>query len=207
MRGLEQIPWLYDGMMALVEPFGMGRWRHRLIAEARGRVLEVGCGTGRNLPRYPAAADVVAFDLRLDLLLRARRRAPDIPLVVATVEALPFRSEYFDAVVSSLVFCSVPRPDVGLREIARVLAPGGTLAMMEHVRHLKPFGAWLQDRLQPSWTWLSGGCHINRDTERSVLEAGFQIDPTRRRARGTLRLLWARVSADRQRAPIARPHP
>ncbi len=197
MRGLEQIPWLYDGLMSLVEPFGMGRWRRRLIADTRGRVLEVGCGTGRNLPLYADGVDVVGSDLRLDLLLRARQRAPATVLVAASAEALPFRSRSFASVVSSLVFCSVPRPLVGLREIARVLESGGTLAMMEHVRHTRPFGAWSQDRLQPVWTWLSGGCHINRDTERSVVEAGFTIDPTRRRARGTLRLLWARVGEDR----------
>ncbi len=191
MRGLEQIPWLYDALATVVEPFGMGRWRQRLLERARGRTLEVGCGTGRNLPHYGSDTQAVAFDLQLDLVLRARRRAPTVPLVVASVEALPFRGRTFETVVSSLVFCSVPRPKVGLREIARVLTSNGTLAMMEHVRHTQPTRAWVQDRLQPLWTWLSGGCHINRDTEATVEEAGFIIDPSGRRARGTMRLFSA----------------
>ncbi len=191
MRGLEQIPWLYDALMALVEPFGIGRWRRRLVDSAEGRTLEVGCGTGRNLPLYGPRVRPVGFDLRLDLLLRARQRAPSVPLVVASAEALPFRAESFETVVSSLVFCSVPRPLVGLREIGRVLVPDGRLAMMEHVRHTRPARAWFQDRLQPLWTRLSGGCHINRDTEATVEKAGFTIDPAGRRARGTMRLFSA----------------
>ncbi len=194
MRGVEHIPWAYDAFMALTEPFGLGRWRHKLLAAATGRTLEVGCGTGRNLPLYPPAARVVAFDPDLRVLLAARRRAAG-PLLVASAEALPFRATSFEAVVSSLVFCSVGDPQRGLREAGRVLAPGGRLHMMEHVRHGRPLLARLQDASQPIWTWISGGCHPNRDTETTVESAGFTIDPETRRASGVMRLFSASLKA------------
>ena len=190
MRGVENIPWAYDAFMALVEPFGLGRWRRRLLRGASGRTLEVGCGTGRNLPLYAADAAVVALDPDLRVLLAARRRAAG-PLVAARAEALPFRADAFDHVVSSLVFCSVPDPGRGLREVGRVLAARGRLHMMEHVRHQRPLLSRLQDVLQPPWTWISGGCHPNRDTEDAVEAAGFAIDPESRRASGVMRLFTA----------------
>ncbi len=192
MRGLEQIPWLYDGMMALVEPMGLGRWRRKITREPRGRILEVGCGTGRNLPLYPASAELVGLDLQLDQLERARRRRPGARLVIATVEALPFRDSSFDTVVSGLVFCSVPDPERGLSEIRRALAQDGCLRMLEHVRYESRLGGMLQDWFQPLWTRLSGGCHPNRRTEATVEAAGFRIEARKRRARGVLRLFEAK---------------
>lgn len=191
MRGIEQIPWLYDGFMRLMEPFGLGRWRRRLTAAARGRVLEVGCGTGRNLPLYRRASRPAALDPNLDVVLAARRRAPAVPLVVARVEALPFRPRSFDTVVTGLVFCSVADPRRGLAEIGRVLRGGGTLRMLEHVRHRNRLLGRLQDAAQPFWTWLTGGCRPNRETEAEVERAGFRIDASSRRARGTMRLFSA----------------
>jgi ubiquinone/menaquinone biosynthesis C-methylase UbiE len=190
MRGCEQIPWLYDAFMHLAEPFGLGRWRRRLLDGARGRVLEVGCGTGRNLPLYPPGSRVVGLDVHLEVLPAARRRAPGVPLVVASAEALPFRPEVFDAVVSSLVFCSVPDPHRGLREIDRVLHHAGRLHMMEHVRH-RGLRGHFQDWIQPAWTWFTGGCHPNRDTETTVAEAGFHVAEEDRRASGSMRLFTA----------------
>ena len=191
MRGVEHIPWAYDAFMSLTEPFGLGRWRRRLTAEASGRTLEVGCGTGRNLPFYPSTARVVAFDPDFAFVLAARRRSGNVPLLVARAEALPFRASSFDTVVSSLVFCSVGNPQGGLSEIGRVLEPRGRLRMMEHVRHHRPFLARLQDRIQPAWTWLTGGCHPNRDTEVVVEAAGFAIDRESRRASSVMRLFTA----------------
>ncbi len=190
MRGVEHIPWAYDAFMSLTEPFGLGRWRRRLLSAARGRIFEVGCGTGRNLPLYPPAARVVGSDPDLRVLLAARRRASG-PLVVAGAERLPFRAGSFETAVSSLVFCSVAEPGRGLREIGRVLVPGGRLRMMEHVRHRRPFLARLQDAGQPVWTWITGGCHPNRDTEAVVEAAGFTIDRETRQASGTMRLFTA----------------
>lgn len=190
MRGVEQIPWLYDSMMSLLELFGLGRWRRQLVARARGRVLEVGCGTGRNLALYERP--VVAVDIEFDALLKAKKRAPEARLVLASAEALPFRSASFDTVVSSLVFCSVPNVPRGLGEIGRVLGQEGELHMMEHVRHESRFLGRLQDLVQPFWTWCAGGCHPNRNTEAAVVAAGFKIDPSSRRKRGAMRLFTAR---------------
>jgi ubiquinone/menaquinone biosynthesis C-methylase UbiE len=187
MRGVEQIPWLYDALCAAFEAFGLARWRRWLVAGARGRVLDLGCGTGRNLPLMPPGSVAIGLDPSWRSLQRARRRAPGILLVAGSAEALPFRDASFDTVLSGLVFCSVPGVRAGLHEVRRVLAPCGRLRMLEHVRAAEPWKARLQDWLQPAWTRVSGGCHPNRDTERAVEAAGFEIDDDGRRAHGNLR--------------------
>jgi ubiquinone/menaquinone biosynthesis C-methylase UbiE len=192
VRGVDQIPWLYDLGMALADARGLARWRRWLAGGANGRVLEIGCGTGRNLPRYEAGVRVVAIDPERDALLRARRRAPAVPLVQARAEALPFRDGAFDTAVAALVFCSVDEPAAGLAEVRRVLAPGGALRMIEHVRARRAWAARLQDRVQPLWTRVTGGCRPNRDTEGAVLAAGFRIEEAGRRASGALRRFLAR---------------
>jgi ubiquinone/menaquinone biosynthesis C-methylase UbiE len=204
MRGLEQIPWVYDGLCALIEWTGLGRWRRRLCEGARGRVLDLGCGTGRNLPLLPPGA--VGIDPAWPVLERARRRAPAARLVAARAETLPLRDGVFDTVVSGLVFCSVDDPARGLAEVRRVLAPGGALRMLEHVRSQHPRWARWQDRLQPLWTRVSGSCRPNRDTERAVEAAGFLIDTATRRARGNMRRLVARAASSADAvAPAERP--
>jgi ubiquinone/menaquinone biosynthesis C-methylase UbiE len=190
MRGIEQVPWIYDAMCAVLERGGLGRWRRWLVAGARGRTLDLGCGTGRNLPWLPEGARTVGVDPSRHALHRARRRAPTVPLVIASAEALPFRDGTFDTVLSGLVFCSVENPARGLAEVRRVLRPGGALRMLEHVRASAPWHAQLQDFVQPAWTWVAGGCHPNRDTETIVGRAGFVIDE--RRAQGTMRRFRAR---------------
>lgn len=191
MRGVEQIPWLYDASFALIEALGLRRWRGWLAGGARGRVLDLGCGTGRNLPLYDTGVQVVGVDPNRDALRRARKRAPGVPLVRARAEALPFRDGAFDVVVSGLVFCSVDHPGEGLAEVRRVLRPGGELRMLEHVRSRSPWAAKLQDAMQPVWTWATGGCRPNRDTEAAVSAAGFSIDTAQRRARRSMRRFTA----------------
>jgi len=189
MRGIEQIPWIYDALCRLCERGGFGRWRRWLVRGARGRTLDLGCGTGRNLPLLPAGARAIAIDPSPDALARARRRAPAVPLVQARAEALPFRDATFDTILSGLVFCSVGEPARGLAEVRRVLRHDGQLRMLEHVRAATRWRARLQDFIQPAWTWIAGGCHPNRDTEGAVTRAGFRLDE--RRADGTMRRLRA----------------
>jgi ubiquinone/menaquinone biosynthesis C-methylase UbiE len=133
----------------------------------------------------------VALDPHRDALDRARRRAPGVPAVIARAEALPFRDGVFETVVSGLVLCSVEDPDAALAEIRRVLRPGGTVRLLEHVRHGGFRGA-LQDLVQPAWTAVSGGCRPNRETEAAVSRAGFEVVSGTRRASGSLRRLVAR---------------
>lgn len=192
MRGAEQIPWLYDSAMAVLERLGLGPWRSWLARGARGRTLDLGCGTGRNLPLLPAGTRAFGIDPCAASLARAQRRAPAAMLVQARAEALPFRSGTFDTIASGLVLCSVTSPSQAASEMLRVLAPGGTVRALEHVRSTTPWKARLQDWSQPAWTRFSGGCHPNRDTERTLEEVGLSVDPATRRARDTMRRFEAR---------------
>jgi len=193
MRGVEQIPWLYEIICSLYEWGGLAEWREWLAAGARGRVLDLGTGTGRNLPLLPRGTTAVGLDPSLDALRRARKRAPAIPLVAGRAEALPFRAGTFDTVLSGLVFCSVGDVPRGLDEAKRVLRPGGALRMLEHVRSRVSWRARLQDLIQPAWTAVAGGCHPNRDTEASVERAGFRIEADGRHEKGTNRRFAARA--------------
>ena len=196
MRGVEQIPWLYDSLCWLAERTGLARWRRWLVEDARGLTLDVGCGTGRNLPLYARHVVVVGLDPSPEALARARRRSPHTRFVQGSAESLPFRDGAFDTIVSGLVFCSVLDAARGLAEVRRALRAGGTVRMLEHVRSTKAWKARVQDRMQPTWTRLMGGCHPNRDTEKAVSRAGFVIDPATRRARGEMRRFVARVQSD-----------
>jgi ubiquinone/menaquinone biosynthesis C-methylase UbiE len=193
MRGVEQIPWVYDAMCFFLDHTGLSRWRDWLTRGAKGKTLEVGCGTGRNLPRYAAEVTLVAVEPEADALAVARKRSPGTLFVRASAEALPFREGAFDTVVSSLVFCSVPKPEVGLGELRRVLSDAGELRMMEHVRSDGWYGG-VQDFLQPAWTAVAGGCHPNRRTEATVEACGFTIQEDGRRSDGTMRRFVARKS-------------
>jgi SAM-dependent methyltransferase len=194
VRGVEQIPWLYDLGLWVAERRGFGRWRDWLVRGARGRALDLGTGTGRNLPRYEPGLPVVAIDPSPANLARARSRAPGVPIVCARAEALPFRDDAFDTVVSGLVFCSVDDPAAAFAEVRRVLAPGGRLRMLEHVRSRHPLVGRLQDATQPAWTAFTGGCRPNRDTERAARDAGFEVDPATRRASGVMVRFEARAT-------------
>lgn len=196
MRGIENIPWLYDAMLSFYEWRGLGRWRAKLVEGARGRSLDLGCGTGRNLPLYPPGVEVFAMDPDTEALNRARERAPSVPLVRGKVEQLPFRDGAFDTVVSGLVFCSVGDPARGFSEVKRVLRLDGRLRMLEHVRKQGELAGRLQDLIQPVWTWITGSCHPNRDTERAVEESGFSIERNGRRAKKDMRLFSARLESD-----------
>lgn len=179
---------LYDGVLALGERRGMAARRRRLLGAARGRVLEVGAGTGLNLPCYgPAVTELVLTEpvapMRDRLAERARREGVDVEIVDAAGEALPFPDGAFDAVVCTLVLCTVPDQEAALREIRRVLRPGGTLLFIEHVRAGGAARAWAQDRLARPWRWIGAGCACNRETlpaiRRHFAQADAQADAWR----------------------------
>jgi ubiquinone/menaquinone biosynthesis C-methylase UbiE len=161
------------------------RWedplRRETVGQAHGVVLEVGAGGGQNFSFYDAnrVARVEATEPDEAMLTVAHRRKATAPVPItltdAPVEALPFPDRHFDSVVATLVFCSVGEPERGLREIWRVLKPGGSLLLLEHVRAQGKIAAWIQDAMVPVTTHLSGNCHWNRDTETAVFSAGFLL--------------------------------
>jgi ubiquinone/menaquinone biosynthesis C-methylase UbiE len=158
----------------------IGDHRRRLLAGLAGRVLEVGAGNGLNFPHYPATvSEVVAVEpepyLRRLALAAASRAPVPIRVVDGTAEALPAPDAGFDAVVASLVLCTVADPDRALAEARRVLRPGGRLRFYEHVRAEDPRLARWQDRLERPWGWLVGGCHPNRDTVAAITAAGLRV--------------------------------
>jgi ubiquinone/menaquinone biosynthesis C-methylase UbiE len=158
----------------------IGDHRRRLLAGLTGRVLEVGAGNGLNFPYYPATVtEVLAIEpepyLR-HLALAAARQAPvPIRVVDSTAEALPAPDATVDAVVASLVLCTVTDLHRALAETRRVLRPGGRFRFYEHVRATDLRLARWQDRLERPWGWLVGGCHPNRDTVAAIAAAGLQV--------------------------------
>jgi ubiquinone/menaquinone biosynthesis C-methylase UbiE len=156
-------------------PF-IGNWRSNLLRQVRGRVLEVGAGSGPNLDHYPLDAAIIATEFNAESITLARPRSNSrIRLASADIEHLAFPDGTFDAVVATLVFCSVERPVVGFREIKRVLKPGGKLYLIDHVRSHREWLGRLQDRLNPRWYAFADGCNLNRDTEGNVRAAGFEL--------------------------------
>lgn len=161
--------WGYDAFLARMERAGFRDQRRRLLSEARGRVLEIGAGTGKNLDLYPAAVDELVLtepDPHMAARLRRRLRRSGRPaeVVEAGAERLPFEEDSFDTAVATLVLCTVPDAAAGLREVARVLRPGGRMLFIEHVRSPDPGLARWQDRLHTPWFYFGNGCHCNRDT-------------------------------------------
>lgn len=163
-----------------------GRQRQKLIPLAHGRVLEVGLGTGRNLPFYDRqrVSQVVGVDPALSLHPIARRRVAasglDVELMGLSAERLPAPDASFDTVVSTWTLCSIPDPVAALREMRRVLKPGGQLLFSEHGLAPEPGVARWQTRLQPYWKPLAGGCHLDRDIPALLAEAGFACDVQQR---------------------------
>jgi SAM-dependent methyltransferase len=174
----ETLGGLYEKQPFLIEK------RTQLLASAEGSVLEVGAGTGFNLPYYPSAVSAITVTDPLDgMLKRARKRAAktgkEITTTRASAEALPFEDASFDTVVASFVLCSVDDQDRALAEMRRVLEPGGRYLFIEHVRAEDPALARKQDRMEGLWRRVCFGCHPNRDTLPRI-ESAFDVQEVER---------------------------
>jgi ubiquinone/menaquinone biosynthesis C-methylase UbiE len=171
---------VYDPFMRRTERACLSDWRHDLLAPLTGSVLEIGAGTGANLAHYPRTLErLVLTDADEHMLARLRRRpeAARAEIVCASAGALPFADRSFDAVVSTLVLCSVPEPSKTLAEVRRVLRPGGSLIFLEHVAaEDAPSRLHWQRRLEPLWSRIAGNCHLTRDTAKAIEDAGFRIE-------------------------------
>jgi ubiquinone/menaquinone biosynthesis C-methylase UbiE len=158
----------------------LAAYRARVVPAAAGRVLEIGIGSGLNLPSYgPQVRELIGIDPSPKLLARAGRRAADVAvpveLIEGSAESLPLPDASVDTVVVTWALCSIPNIRRALREMRRVMAPGGALLFVEHGRAPDPGVAVWQDRLTPVWKRLAGGCHLNRPIGFLIREAGFTM--------------------------------
>ena len=169
----------YDRQLAKIEQAGLGELRQTLLADASGRVLEVGGGTGANLPFYgPHVESLTITEPEPSMLRRLERRvreqSPATKVLRAPAEDLPFEENTFDVAVSTLVLCGVDDQAQALRELRRVLRPGGRLIFIEHVRSDEPGLARWQDRLN-GLIRLVACCDCNRRTLDSIQAEGFEV--------------------------------
>jgi len=175
----------YDTFVGRMERRFMGAVRKELLANASGRVVEIGSGTGVNLQHYPRTIEeLVCTEPEEPMAKRLRRKAEgtDLPVTIvnAGAEDLPFEDDSFDTAVATLVLCTVRDPAAALRELSRVLKPGGHLIFIEHVRATEPGLAKWQDRLHPLWVRFGHGCHCNRPTLDTIEASSFEVQSYRR---------------------------
>jgi len=188
----------YDRQIAFFEKVWFTGGREWLGARARGRVLEVAIGTGRNLAHYPAAVTLTGVELSPEMLAIARRRAADlgreVDLHEGDAEHLPFADATYDTVVCALSLCTIPDPAAAIAEMRRVLVPGGLLLLLDHIRSTWPpvyAAQWLFERL----TIRAAGEHFTRRQLPLVEAAGLEIEEVERRKAGTIERIAARKPA------------
>ncbi|NQV66574.1 MAG: class I SAM-dependent methyltransferase [SAR86 cluster bacterium] len=157
----------------------MTRLRRELVPLATGRVLEIGVGSGLNLPFYAQQVHVTGVDPSLELQAYAREIAQDAKLAVeflaVSAEAIPLADNIFDTAVITWSLCTIPDPDAALREVRRLLKPAGKLIFIEHGESPEANIATWQRRINPTWNKLAGGCHLNRRPDTAMLANGFKF--------------------------------
>ncbi|MBV8520705.1 MAG: class I SAM-dependent methyltransferase [Acetobacteraceae bacterium] len=158
-------------------------YRERVVGGASGRVLEIGVGSGLNWPLYNSAADcVVGLDPSPSVLRRATQKAArahiPVQLLEGSAEDLPFEGASFDTIVTTWTLCTIQDASRALTEMRRVLRPQGLLLFVEHGRAPEPRVAWWQDRLDPLWSWIAAGCHLNRRID-ALIGAKFRFEALR----------------------------
>ncbi|MBM3659427.1 MAG: methyltransferase domain-containing protein [Actinobacteria bacterium] len=173
---------VYDPLMKSAERGELGRLRDQVVGSARGAVLEIGAGTGLNLPRYPAVDRLVATEpeepMRRRLLGRAGAAPVPVEVIAAPAEALPFDDGEFDTVVSTLVLCSVDDLAAAAREVRRVLKPGGRFLFLEHGGGEGKRAEW-QHRLDGVWSAVNAGCHLTRNVTDVLASADLHPEEIR----------------------------
>jgi ubiquinone/menaquinone biosynthesis C-methylase UbiE len=188
---------LYDLMEILPERRFLP-WRKKVWTLVKGpKVLEVGVGTGKNMAFYPQGLHITAIDLTPGMMEKARKHAAelhsDVDLRLGDVQTLDFPDDSFDAAVASFVFCSVPDPVLGLREIMRVVKPGGQVLILEHVRSAKHLVGLLMDAVNPMVVRMMGA-NINRRTVQNVQKSGLTLEKVEELGGGDIfKLIQARV--------------
>ncbi len=190
----------YDRMEALIETLLFRKARRRAVAHVRGEVLEIGVGTGKNLPFYPESATVTGIDVSCGMLERARRRAArlnntEIRLRRMDAEAMPFPDDSFDTVISTFVFCTVANPHAGLGEALRVLKPAGKAIFLEHMRSRHVFLNAVLGFMN-LFTLPLLGTSMTRDTEANIRAAGFVVHDVELLFLDIVRLIVATKNAD-----------
>jgi len=187
---------LYDLMEFSAELAGYEHWRRLLWCKAEGnKILEVGVGTGKNFPYYPKGAEITAIDISDRMLERARAKSAklgvQVDLLQMDIQNLTFEDNIFDTVLDSFVFCSVPDPVLGLKEVARVCKPGGKVLMLEHVLSANRIAALLMDLVNPVVVRLMGA-NINRRTVDNVTFSGLTVEQVSDLGAGIFKLIEAR---------------
>ena len=186
---------LYDLMEWPLEKMRFDDWRGRLSSRIAGsRALEVGVGTGKNMPYYPSGISISAIDFSGKMLARARHKAIarkfSVELLQMDVQRLGFPDDFFDTVFATFVFCSVPDPLQGLRELHRVCKPGGRLLLLEHMRPGSKTLGWLFDAVNPVTVRLTGA-NVNRRTLETLTEAGWHLRSVENLSLDVVRLIEA----------------
>ena len=176
---------IYDRAFEATEEAGLREMRREVLAQASGRTVDLGAGTGANLGLYPeAVTDLVLAEPDPHMLKQLRAKVGEegvgVEVVEAPAEDLPFADSSFDTAVFTLVLCTVPNPDAALAEVGRVLRPGGKLLFVEHVRSEDAGLAHWQDRLEKPWRFIGDGCHCNRDTVATIAASSFELQGVER---------------------------
>ena len=173
-----RVAWRYDLLETPMERMFFSKLRREMLEGVKGKVLDVGVGTGKNLPYYPEGIKLTGIDISPKMLEKARKRANKlgikVDLEVMDVEDVRFPDQTFDFIVVTFVFCSATDPVKGLRELARVLKDDGTILLLEHVRSENRVLGKLMDWFNPVTRWLFGP-NINRRTVENVKAAGLEV--------------------------------